>query len=1846
MNYSPKSLIRSRRPRSSIRPLRFRPSLEQFEPRLTPSDVLSWRGNLPGNNSGANLQETQLTPLNVNPGTFGLQVTYPVDGQIYGQPLVKTGVSIGGVLHDVVFVVTEHDSVYAFDAANFGGANTSPLWHDSFLTSGLPGATAITTVPSSVTGSADITPEIGITATPTIDRNTGTLYIVSKTQETVGGVNHYVQRLHALDITSGAEKFGGPVVLGDTTFGGPDGGFTDLTPIMVPGTGDSSDGTTVHFNALRENERDGLFLSGSILYMTFTSHGDTTPYHGWLVGYNPLTLQLVSVYNTTPNGTEGAIWMGGGSPAVDGNGNIFFATGNGTFDAGPDYGMSTEKVSPTPIAGTNQLPVLTFFAPHDEASLSAVDLDQGSGGVLLLPTSAGGLAHPQLLVQTGKTGRIYLLDRNNLGGFTPTDGGAVQILPDGTINGGSYDTPAFFYNGSQQLIYYMGQADALKSFEIASGQIMPKPFAQTNQVFGFPGANPMISANGTSNGIVWVLDDFLNGTGGHPNSGPAVLHAYNATTLQELYNSSQNGLLDQLGNAVKFTVPTVANGKVYVGTQTGLYVFGLFTATAVPAAPEGLSATATSGTSINLSWINEATNARAVRIFRSTGDSSTFVQIALVKPDTTTFTDKTVTPSTKYFYRVAATNALGDSNASNTANATTPIAPSVLSITGTGSSQVNLAWTAMADNHYNVLRSTDGTHFSVIANVSANVKTFSDSGLAPGVYYYQVEGFNQNSQTAFSNIVRDTVGEPVVIDHSAGFTNNSDLTANGSATFYPNATPVGIFAGHQDVGTQGDPSPTGSTTFANGAYTLTASGSDIWTNTDHMQYAYKPLVGDGSIIARLVSASAPDFWTKAGVMIRDSLTAGAADDFMLDTPNPSHQEPVMQFRDADNGQTADSGNHFTSTTPNVPTPIWLRLDRVGNTFTGYWAVDNSGTPGVWNLMSQSDPHTTFMPTTVFVGLALTAHSNGNVATATFDHVTVTGTTAPLPPAVAGLTDGGFGEAGTVFTDQKADIRSFTTTFTFQMSGGTTPFGADGLSFIIQGNSATALGGAGGGLGYQGIGNSVAITFRAFAGPFITFNGIFVPTSYTELGENGQFVASNSLTAANINFNAGSQDSPPDVYSVTLSYSGTTLTETLRDTNTGATFTTSYANVNIPSLVGGDLAYVGFGGGTGGLSLVDVVQTWTFTPTTQNLAPLAPSNLVVASVAPHDANRNDITITWVANSFNETGYEVWRSTNGTTFTQIATLPPNSMSFTDSMLGAGTYYYKVRAFNANGASSFTNVDSVITATPGATATVNHSAGFNSNGDLTANGSTTFAQFAYQLDDGSSENNFNNSQGVETEDNWVANSFQIAPGTQTLTGIQFLLSGNYTSRAITALIYTGTSLTDPHAGSGLTLISETDTTFSGTNGSFVTIPLAAPLTLPMGQVFWAALLMRGVPGNQFPFNEDLDNPLGRSWFDVGPTQGGAYNVNNTSNARVFGATDHPVVPGGVQPPGNLMLRVNATGPAQPVVARLTDGGFGEAGSVFTTSRVGVTNFSTTFNFRMHDGTTPSADGMAFVIQSDSPSALGGTGGGLGYGSDTPNGPVFIPNSIAIKFDLFSNAGEGIDSTGLFTNGASPTVGVNPGDVSIDLTGTGIDLHSQDVFQVTLAYDGTRLTETITDETLASHPSFTHSYMVNIAADVGSVGYLGFSGGTGGLTTVADVQTWTYSFTQPEPAVNATAGGSSPGASPLAPAGVGETSSATVVLEPTGDATLAAALPRSANAGLSGNTQVAQQQSYGSASSIDSGLSSASMFDSVTINGDRTGGDHAGYRRIGTRGGENPLVPNDVLDEVFGTEDLIAPF
>lgn len=514
---------------------------------------------------GVNTNETQLTLANVNTNSFGKLFSYPVDGFIYAQPLVMTNVAIlGRGTHDVVFVATEHDSVYAFDADSDQGLNAAPLWQVSFINP----AAGITTVPTNDVGTRDIFPEIGITSTPVIDPATGTLYVEVKTKEVANGTTSYVHRLHALDITTGQERVSGavsnsPIVINVTNY---------------PGTGTSgysdNDGQGhVVFNGLREMNRCALTLVNGMVLLGYASHGDNQPYHGWLFAYDAHSLAPRGVYNSTPNGGLGGFWQGGGSATIDANTNLYWVTGNGSFSAtggslNPtnSYAMSVLKF----VLTNNGIVLTDFFTPFNESSLSSDDEDLGSGAALALPDSAGSAAYPHLLVAAGKGGKIYLIDRDNMGKYnSANDYRIVQVLTNAigsSGQNGSYMTPCFFNN----TLYYVGMNGYLEAFSVSNGQISPTP-VEASTLFGDKGSSsPTISANGTNNAIVWVTE-----SDAYASVGPAILHAYKATNVsQEIYNTSQNFNQDNPGGAVKFTVPTVVNGKVYMGTAYALSVYG------------------------------------------------------------------------------------------------------------------------------------------------------------------------------------------------------------------------------------------------------------------------------------------------------------------------------------------------------------------------------------------------------------------------------------------------------------------------------------------------------------------------------------------------------------------------------------------------------------------------------------------------------------------------------------------------------------------------------------------------------------------------------------------------------------------------------------------------------------------------------------------------------------------------------------------------------------------------------------------------------------------------------------------------------------------------------------------------------------------------------------------------------------------------------------------------------------------------------------------------------------------------------------------------------------------------
>ena len=495
--------------------------------------------------TGQNLSETVLALSNVNQNQFGKLFSYPIDGMAFASPLYVANVSIPGQgYHNVVYVATENDSVYAFDA---DGLSTTPLWHVSFLKSG------VTTIPCADTGECgDILTQIGITSTPVIDQTGGTIYVVAATKE---GTSTWVQRLHALDITTGAEKFGGPVVL----------------QASLPGTGSGSSGGNVAFDPLRENQRAGLLLNGGVLYIAFGSHGDNSPWHGWVLGYNSTTLLQTMMYDTTPNGNGGGIWQGGGGLATDATGDIYYVTSNGNFDVntgGVDYGDSVQKLSPT---GT----VVDYFTPHDQQNMDVNNLDLGAGGPVMLVDQTTG-SYPHLLITAGKSGTIYVINRDSLGHYNASNDSQivqslVSVLPNGTVESGNFSTPVFF-NG---YVYFGAVNDVIRAFQLTNGLLSTTPTSQSAAIYGVRGASFAVSANTTSNGILWALQN--NGASADNDVGnPGVLFAYNADNLAiELYDSSQAGSRDTLDNAVKFAIPLVANGKVFVAGQTQLTAFGL-----------------------------------------------------------------------------------------------------------------------------------------------------------------------------------------------------------------------------------------------------------------------------------------------------------------------------------------------------------------------------------------------------------------------------------------------------------------------------------------------------------------------------------------------------------------------------------------------------------------------------------------------------------------------------------------------------------------------------------------------------------------------------------------------------------------------------------------------------------------------------------------------------------------------------------------------------------------------------------------------------------------------------------------------------------------------------------------------------------------------------------------------------------------------------------------------------------------------------------------------------------------------------------------------------------------------
>jgi Legume lectin domain/Chitobiase/beta-hexosaminidase C-terminal domain len=1103
--------------------------------------------------TGQNNRETILSPANVNGNTFGRLFSYPIDGQAYAQPLYVAGVTMGsgtvqaGSAHNVVFVATQHDSVYAFDADSNGGSNASPLWKISLLDSAHGAGWGATPVPNGDVGTDDINPEIGITATPVINAAAGTLYVVGKTKEN----GNYYQRLHALDITTGLEKPNSPVTLS----------------AQVYGSGNGSSGGVLRFDAKLENNRAGLLLLNGNVYIAFAAHGDNGPFHGWILAYNATTLQQTSVFCTTANGAASGIWMSGTGLAADNinSGRLFVATGNGAFNAAPPYNNSMSYGDDLIRLETSGggMRVSDQFTAYNQFDLSGRDMDLGSGGVLILPDqSSGGPTH--LMVQAGKEGRIYLVNRDNLGGYNSNGDNIVQEVT-GQI-GGLFGSAAY-WNGN---LYFWGQNDNLKSFSFFNGNIGSN-MAASSENGGFPGATPSVSSNGNSNGIVW---DIL--TSAYTYGGSAVLLAHDANNVSNtLYSSNQNSRRDNPGQATKFVVPTITNGKVYVGTSNFLSVYGLFGATPQTAAPVlnpggenftgSVSVTITDNTpgasifyttngstpTTSSTRYGGSISVTASETIKAIASASGYAPSA-VASETYNLQSQTGGPSTISFG-----GGFGSAQNSFSLNGSAALSDGVLQLTNGGSSEAGSAWFNSAQN---ITQFTNDFAFQLV-NPNADGMTFTiqNAGLsALG---------NWGGGLGYSGIGNSVAVKFDLYNNHGEGVDSTGLYQNGAAP----TTPASDLSGAGINLHSGDKFSVHMT--YNGA-TLAMSITDVTTgavyniswsiNIPQVIGSNNAYVGFTGGTGGLTATQNIQTWTM--VSGTPQLATASAPIF---SPAPGSYSATQSVTLA--SATSGASIHYTTdgSTPTSSSALYSRAIPVSATETikalavasGY--SNSSVSTGTYTISSGSGGGTS----TISFGSGFSATGmqfNGNA--------TLAGNRLQLSDTSSNF------ENSSAFWNQKVSVQGFTNDFTFQIANP----GADGMTFTIQGTAPTALGTVGGSLGYGGLANSVAVKFDIY-------NNAGEGTNSTGLYLNGAIPTVPATTiGGGVNLLSG------DVMAVHMTYNGTILTMTITDTsNPSQTFTTSWP-VNIPSIVGATTAYAGFTGATGGLVATHQVLTWSYT----------------------------------------------------------------------------------------------------------------------------------------------------------------------------------------------------------------------------------------------------------------------------------------------------------------------------------------------------------------------------------------------------------------------------------------------------------------------------------------------------------------------------------------------------------------------------------------------------------------------------------------------------------------------------
>ena len=957
-------------------------------------DVLTQHNDL--NRTGWNSQETQLNSKNVKTGSFGKLFTDALDDKVYAQPLIVSGVNMPGVgARNVVYVATVNNTVYAFDAdsVRVNGA----FWKTSLTSSGTRPPTNKDLTPPLCGGAYnDFSGNMGIVGTPVIDKTAGTLYVVSRSV-TTNGTNVFTQYLHALDIKTGAEKAGSPVTI----------------TAQVNGAGDGSVGGVISFDPKKQNQRPGLLLLNGIVYIGWASHCDWDPYHGWLIGYDATTLQQKIVYNTTPGGGEGGIWMSGAGPAADALGNIFLSTGNGTVGVSGNPADPTNRgegvVKLTPSGST--MTVSSFFTPYNYSDLDAADLDFGAPNVILIPNT-------QLVATGSKEGRLYVLDQNNLGGVSATTNNVIQSIDLGSS--AHMRTALGYYKGaSHEFVYSWPENSLLKAFPVdrVAGKLNAAGLVSSGiqGPIGNSGAMISTSSNGAvdSTGILWVSHS--NNCDANQSQCPGILRAINANDVtQELWNSNMVAN-DNVGTYSKFVCPTIANGKVYLPTNAGkLLVYGLtggstdtcnssnvaLNKTATASSVRSVSNPASAAVDGNLltSWASNSTNGewiyidltakydlcRVVLRWQNTAavdynidvsdDASSWTTIATVRganPATLTSTINLhgsgryvrmqgITPGTAGgFYALLEMEVYGTP-------AVTCASPSGFSTTNQSDGSVLLSWQAVANAsgytiQYRNVSVSDWT------TITSNTNSVVLPALSCGYdYFYQVASTcTGGQQSAYSS--------------AGGFS---------TPTCPVNCPQLPTRWSSADIGNVG---VAGSACYLSQflVYIVKGSGSDIGGTSDAFRFAYVSVTGDDQIVAQVADLDNVASNNKAGIMIRENSSAGARNAFIGIT---SSQGAVFQYRAATGGSTT------VNTVAGPKKGYWVKLVKSGSNFAGYFSSNGTSWTQLGPVINLGFGATT----AVSGGYAVTSHNNTTLSSASFTNFSQS-TPAPLPLTLTSFT---------------------------------------------------------------------------------------------------------------------------------------------------------------------------------------------------------------------------------------------------------------------------------------------------------------------------------------------------------------------------------------------------------------------------------------------------------------------------------------------------------------------------------------------------------------------------------------------------------------------------------------------------------------------------------------------------------------------------------------------------------------------------------------------------------------------------------------------------------------------------